>query len=75
MARAGWGLTVLNAQLKETARLHGPVPGWHQDITLAESLAFMWYLRHAGPAGGTLYTDSKNVLQIWQRGPAHGCNP
>ena len=33
-------------ELKVTAKLHRPLPGLHQDITLAESVAFLWYLRH-----------------------------
>ena len=35
LARGGWGLAVLNEDMKVTAKLHGPLPGLHQDITLA----------------------------------------
>ena len=32
--------------MKVTAKLHGSLLGLHQDITPAESVAFLWYLRH-----------------------------
>ena len=54
-ACGSWGLGVLNEERKFTAKLHGQLPGLHQDITLAESVDTLWYLRHLG---GTFYTDS-----------------
>ena len=57
LAREGWGLVVLSEERKVTAKLHGPLPGLHQDITLAESVAFLWYVRHIGALFGTFYTD------------------
>ena len=57
LAREGWGLVVLSEEMKVKAKLHGPLPGLHQDITLAESVAFLWYLRHIGALFGTFYTD------------------
>ena len=69
-ARGGWGLVVLGLDFKETARLHGPVPGWQQDITLAELMAFNMYLRHIGPGGGTFYTDCRNLVIAWTQGEA-----
>ena len=53
LARGGWGLAVLNVDMKVMAKLHGPLPGLRQDITLAESVAFLWYLRHVSAVGGT----------------------
>ena len=35
LARGGWGLAVLNEDMKATAKLHGPLPDLHQDITQA----------------------------------------
>ena len=56
LARGGWGAAVLTGDMKVTAKLHGPLPRLHQDITLAESVAFLWYLRHVSATGGTFYT-------------------
>ena len=36
----------MNEERKVTAKLHGPRPGLHQDIALAESAGFSWHLRH-----------------------------
>ena len=68
-ARPGWGLTVLDAALVQTALHHGPLPGFHQDITLAESWAFWMFLRFAPHEGGVFHTDSKNVETFWNEGP------
>ena len=41
LARGSGGLAVLNEELKATAKLHGLLLVLHQDITLAESVAFL----------------------------------
>ena len=74
LARGGWGLVVLDKELNERARLHGPLPGLHQDILLAECVAFWQYLRHLGPLGGHYYTDSKSLVTMWLSGPASCCD-
>ena len=61
LARGGWGLTVPSGDMKVMAKLHSPLPGLHQDITLAESGAFLWCVRHVSAPGGTFHTDSLNV--------------
>ena len=38
LARGGWGLAVLNEEIKVAAKLYGPLRGLHQDIILAESV-------------------------------------
>ena len=48
-------LAVLNKDRKVTAKLHD------QDITLAERVAFLWYLRHVSAMCGTFFTDSLDV--------------
>ena len=48
---------------------HGPLLGLHQDITLAESVAFLWYLRHVSALGGTFCTSSLHVQRYWRKGP------
>ena len=58
LARLGWGLAVLNEEMQVTAKLHGPLPGLHQDVTLAESVAFPFYMRHVSAMGGNFYSDS-----------------
>ena len=42
---------MLNEAVTVTA--NGPLPGLHQDITLAESVAFLWYLRHVSALVGS----------------------
>ena len=71
LARAGWGIVVLDAGRREMARLHGPVPGWHQDITMAECMALMWYVRLVSADGGTFHTVCLNLVRMWERGEAH----
>ena len=70
-ARGGWGLSVTNPLFQETARLCGPVPGWHQDITLAELWVSWAYVAHVGPTGDTFYTDCLSLVKAWQRGQAY----
>ena len=70
LARRGWGLVVLSEEMKVTAKLHGMLLGLHQDITLAESVAFLC-LRHVRALGGTFYADSLNVHRHWTRGPEY----
>ena len=67
LARGG----VLNEDMNVTEKLHGPLLGLHQDITLAEGVAFLWYLRHVSKMGGAFYTDSRNVHRYWTRGPEY----
>jgi hypothetical protein len=50
------------------------VPGWHQDITMAECMALMWYVRLVGAEGGTFHTDCLNLVRMWERGEAHCCD-
>ena len=40
LARGSWVLALLNEDVKVTAKLHGPLPGIHQNITLEESCFF-----------------------------------
>ena len=61
LALGGWGFAVLNEDMKLTAKLHGPPPCLHQDVTLTESVAFLWYLPHVGALGGTFHTDPLHV--------------
>ena len=61
---------MLNEERKVTAKL-GPLPGLHQDITLAESVAFLWYLRHVSALGVIFYTDSRDVHRFWTGGPEY----
>ena len=44
------------------------MPGWHQDITLAELWAFWAFVAHLGPAGGVFHTDCRNLVQGFARG-------
>ena len=74
LARGGWGLVVLDQHRHETARLHGPLPGLHQDITLAELTALEWYLKHIGPAGGNFHTDCHNIIKMWETGEQTCCD-
>ena len=60
-----------NEDMKVTAKLHVPSPGFHQDITLAKSVAFLWYLHHVSAMGGTFYTDSLNVHRHWTKSPEY----
>ena len=50
--------------MKVTAKLHGLLLGLHQDITLAESVAFLWYLRQVSVLRGTFYTNSLDVQRV-----------
>ena len=59
---------MLNEEGRAMAKLHSPLPGLHRDITMVESVAFLWYLRHVSALGGTFYTDSLNVHRYWTRG-------
>ena len=56
LARWSWGLARPRslASTKET--------------TLAERVAFLWFLRHVSALGGTFHTDSLNVHRRWTRG-------
>ena len=47
--RCGWGLVVWTPLGGISACAHGPLPGWTQDVPLAESYAFLIYLRFIGP--------------------------
>ena len=73
LARGGWGLAVLSEDMRVTAKLHSPLPGLHQDTTLAESVAFLWYLRHVSAMGGTfkraihLRVDLETHLRVHRR--------
>ena len=40
LRRCGWGLVCYTRGKGITASLHGPLPGLHQDVPLAESYAF-----------------------------------
>ena len=53
-----WRLGTGCAEMKVTAKLHGPLLGLHQDTTLADSVAFLWYLRHVIAMGGAFYTHT-----------------
>ena len=61
-ARGGWGLSVQNDQRQETAKLCGPVPGWHQYITLAELWAFWAYV---APTLDRWVVCSSQTARIW----------
>ena len=65
---------VFDDSLQQQARLHGPLPGFQQDILLAELHALWWHTRHLCPFGGRFYTDSKSLVAMWQTGPARCCD-
>ena len=67
LAQGGRGLAELNKDMKVTAKLHGLLPGLHQAIPLAKSVAFLWYLRHVSALDGTLYTETLNVHRFWTK--------
>ena len=73
-ARSGWhfgawSLAVLREDIHVSAKLHCPLPDPHQHITLAESVASLWCLRHVSTMRGTFFTDSPNVRPGVQRDP------
>ena len=51
LAGGGLGVAVLSADMKFTAKLHAPWIGLHHDITLAEDVAFWWWLRRVSTRG------------------------
>lgn len=73
LARGGWGLVTYDHNDTQQARLHGPLPGYHQDILLAELYALLMYVRHVGPGGGHFCTDSLALVSMWQKGEAACC--
>ena len=70
LERGGWGPVVLNEEMKVMAKLHGPLPGLYKDMTLAESVAFLWYLRRVSAMGGS---TPHNVLKGLRDGVAESC--
>ena len=55
--------------MQVTAKLHGPFPGLHQVITLADSAAFLWYLRHVRVLDGTLHTLPQRAMLLLEERP------
>ena len=72
LARGGWGLVVYDGDDVQQAMLHGPLPGFQQDILLAELYALWVYVRHVGLDGGHFCTDSLSVVTTW-RNEATAC--
>ncbi len=68
LARGGWGLAVYGIDDELQALLHGPLPGFHQDIFMAELFAMWMYVRHLGPFGGNFSTDSLSLVTMWRKG-------
>ena len=73
LARGGWGLVVYDGNDVQQARLHGPLPGYQQDILLAELYALWVYVRHVGPDGGHFCTDSLSLVTMWRNGATACC--
>jgi hypothetical protein len=73
LARGGWGLAVYDNDDVLQALLHGPLPGYHQDILMAELFAMWMYVRHLGPFGGKFSTDSLSLVTMWRKGQASCC--
>ena len=73
LARGGWGLVVFDENDDLQASLHGPLPGYQQDILLAELYALCMYVRHVGPEGGSASTDSQSLVSMWKKGAASCC--
>ncbi len=70
LRRCGWGLVCYTRGVGVTARAHGPLPGWQQDVPLAESYAFLITLRFAS-VRVCFYTDCEFVRNTFEAGPAH----
>ena len=70
LRRCGWGLMCYSRGVGITAMARGPLPGWQQDVPLAESYAFWMTLRHAD-VQVVFYTDCEFVRQTFEAGPAH----
>ena len=70
LRRCGWGIATISDRNVYTAKLHGPLPGWQQDVPLAESFAFYMGLRLAF-GRCDFVTDCRFVLDTFQAGPSH----
>ena len=68
LRRCGWGLATITDRNVYTAKLHGPLPGWQQDVPLAESYAFYVALRFSAVRCDYV-TDCRFVLDTFQAGP------
>jgi hypothetical protein len=70
LARGGWGLAVYDDDGAIQALLHGPLPGYHQDILMAELFAMWMYVRHLGAYS----TDPLPLVTMWMKGQASCCH-
>ena len=73
--RCGWGLTVYSVGHGIVAELHGALPGWLQEVPIAESYALLMYLTHIGIHDPEFVTDCKFVVDTFAKGPeasSHG---
>jgi len=67
--RCGFGVVAMDG-IHCVAVGHGPVPGFDQNVPLAESLSFLVALENHGPGLVDFATDCQLVQDAWRRGRA-----
>lgn len=70
LRRCGWGIVCYTRGVGFSAVAHGPLPGWQQEVPLAENFAFMFALRHAD-VRVAFFTDCLFVKDTYEKGPEH----
>ena len=74
MRRCGWGLVVYENGVGVVANVHGPLPGWMQEVPAAESYSLLLYLKSVGICTLEFVTDCKFVRDTFMRGRGYSCD-
>ena len=71
LRRCGWGIVQLDRNNEVCNSVHGPLPGWEQEVPLAELYALLQALLHC-PLGAAMHfhTDCKYVSRGFASGRA-----